>query len=188
MSIKIQKKELRDQMLAERKDIKPVHKRKYDRWICSELDRIIGERNSEVVHAYIPLLMEINIAPLLRDLLKRNITVVCPKALPKRVLHNRVLTSFDDLEKGVMGTQHPANPEEYTGPIDLVIVPGLAFDSDRYRIGYGGAYYDTFLAKYPDAHKVGIFYPFQKVEHVPREDHDLQLDDLLVGDWADEDN
>lgn len=188
MNIDAKKKELREQMLTRRKDLDPKSKRKYDRWICGELDRIIVDRDCKVVHAYIPLLAEINIAPLLRDLLERKITVVCPKALPKRVLHNRVLTSFNDLEKGVMGTQHPANPEEYTGPIDLVIVPGLAFDADRYRVGYGGAYYDTFLAKYPNAYKVGIFYPFQKVEHVPREGHDLQLDDLLVGDWPDEDN
>jgi 5-formyltetrahydrofolate cyclo-ligase len=91
-----------------------------------------------------------------------------------------MLTSFDDIEKGVFGTTHPANPEEYTGKFDLIIVPGLAFDDKKYRLGYGGGYYDNFLVNHPEAYKIGIFYPAQKVENVPTEAHDICLDEILI--------
>ena len=178
-----EKKEIRRRMKARRKVLKPTEKREYDRWVCRELYRIIERNGFKVVHAYIPLQNEINIAPLLRELLEKDIRVICPKALPNGVLENRELHSFQDLERGVMGTQHPANPVEYTGPIDMVIIPGLAFDRDKFRVGYGGAYYDTFLTMLPNTTlKVGVFYPFQEIEQVPREEHDMPFDKLLVGE------
>jgi 5-formyltetrahydrofolate cyclo-ligase len=124
---------------------------------------------------------EIDIAPLLQGLLHKQITVVCPKALSARVLENRILNSLDNLETGIKGTQHPALPQVYEGPYDLIIVPGLAFDHQKYRLGYGGGYYDGFLTTQPQAHKVGIFYPFQQADEVPREAHDVCLDEILLG-------
>jgi 5,10-methenyltetrahydrofolate synthetase len=76
------------------------------------------------------------------------------------------------------------NPIFYRGKPreDFVVVPGLAFDRNRYRLGYGGGYYDNFLMTQPKAQKVGIFYPFQEVVQVPKEAHDVQLDEMVVGE------
>ena len=113
-------------------------------------------------------------------MLTKNIKVITPKTLPKRQLENLELHALNELEKGVFGTSHPANSEIYSGNYDLIIVPGLAFDNQNYRLGYGGGYYDTFLEQHPNAFKVGIFYPFQKVSTVPKEKHDVCLDTILV--------
>lgn len=180
LSIVEQKKTLRKQMFEKRKELDPVIKKEYDNWICSQLLNIIHDSKSQVIHAYIPMAGEVNISPLLHELLQLNKTVVCPKTLPKRQLENRILTSLDNLETGVMKTQHPAGANVYYGSYDLIIVPGLAFDERNYRLGYGGGYYDTFLAGHPHAYKVGVFYPVQKVEAVPIEEHDLKLDTILV--------
>ena len=180
MTISEQKKELRKQMFARRNALDAHTKQSYDTWICAELLKIITEKKSKLVHAYIPFLTEINIAPLLEKLLDTGITVVCPKTLPKRKLENRVLSSLNDLEIGIMGTKHPAQPNLYEGKFDLIIVPGLAFDKTKKRLGYGGGYYDNFLVNYPDAFKVGIFYPIQEVPLVPVETHDLSLDVILT--------
>ena len=67
-----------------------------------------------------------------------------------------------------------------TGKYDLIIVPGLSFDESNFRLGYGGGYYDNFMSQHLDARKIGIFYPFQKIEKVPVEAHDLKLDEVLV--------
>jgi 5-formyltetrahydrofolate cyclo-ligase len=181
MNIKEQKKALRQQMFLERSKIEPLHKAKYDQFIGEQLVSLILKNGYKVVHAYIPMGQEIDIAPLLQELLHKKITVVCPKTLPARALENRVLTSLNDLETGIKGTQHPALPQVYEGSYDLIIVPGLAFDHQKYRLGYGGGYYDGFLATQPQAHKVGIFYPFQQVDEVPREAHDVFLDEILLG-------
>jgi len=125
---------------------------------------------------------EINIRPLLENLLKQNVKVVTPKTLPRPKLENRVLKSFDSLDIGVMKTQYPAEADVYEGPFDLIIVPGLAVDREKFRLGYGGGYYDHFLAQQPNAYKVGIYYPFQLIDKVPTEAHDVQLDAVLIGD------
>ncbi|MCO6501275.1 MAG: 5-formyltetrahydrofolate cyclo-ligase [Vicingus serpentipes] len=179
MNIDEEKKALRKVMLIKRAQLNVSMKEKYDKWVCDELEKMIIAKNYKTVHAYLPMGKEINITPLLEKLLRKKITVVTPKTLPKRKLENRVLTSLTDIEKGVFGTTHPANPEEYKGTFDLIIVPGLAFDSNNYRLGYGGGYYDNFLINHPQAYKAGIFYPFQQVEKVPIEEHDLALHTIL---------
>lgn len=183
MDIHEQKKELRKRMFGARKTINPEHKLQYDRWINTSLSELIAERNCKVVHVYIPMLNEIDIRPLIQQLLGKQVLVVSPKTLPKRKLENRVLQSFEKLETGIMGTQHPADPIVYEGNIDLIIVPGMAFDDRNYRLGYGGGYYDNFIVNQPSAFKVGVFYPFQKVENVPVESHDIQLDHILTTDF-----
>ncbi len=175
-----QKKQLREDMLDKRAKLNSKNKRVYDLWICEKLEEDILKRGSKVVHAYLPMGKEINILPLLKILIEKNITVVVPKTLPKRKLENRILTSLTAIERGVYGTTHPSNPNEYTGGFDFIIVPGLAYDKNKYRVGYGGGYYDNFLANHPNAFKMGIFYPIQEVENVPREPHDYCLDDILV--------
>lgn len=180
MNILEQKKELREKKLIERAQLETSFKNEYDLWICQQLERLIEEKNYQTIHAYLPMSKEIDITHLIKNLLAKKITIVTPKTLPKRKLENRVLTSLSDIEKGVFGTTHPINPKEYTGTFDLIIIPGLAFDNKNYRLGYGGGYYDSFLMNHPQAYKLGIFYPEQKVDSVPTEPHDLSLDKILV--------
>jgi 5-formyltetrahydrofolate cyclo-ligase len=180
MDILAQKKELRQQMLIKRANLTASFKLDYDLWICQQLEKIITTKNYQTIHAYLPMGKEINITPLIVNLLSKNITVITPKTLPNRKLENRILTNLNAIEKGVFGTTHPSNIEEYKGEIDLIIVPGLAFDNNNYRLGYGGGYYDNFLVKHPEAVKIGIFYPNQQVDKVPTETHDLQLDEILI--------
>ncbi|MCC7332803.1 MAG: 5-formyltetrahydrofolate cyclo-ligase [Flavobacteriales bacterium] len=173
-----EKKDIRIRMLKRRAQLNPYKKQIYDNVICKQLWETISKINAKVVHAYIPLGSEINISPLIQKLLDNKITVVVPKTLKQRKLQNLILNSLDELETGIAGTQHPANSIEFDGNYDLIVVPGLAFDKNRYRVGYGGGYYDGFLVNQPNALKIGIFYPFQEMEHVPTEPHDQQFSDI----------
>ena len=174
-----EKKALRTEMHKKRANIDSAQKLRYDLEICEKLVQLILESNAKVVHAYLPIGREIDISPLIASLLKQNITVVTPKTLKNRKLQNLVLKSLSEVEQGVFGTTHPANSVEYNGNFDVIIVPGLAFDSNNYRLGYGGGYYDNFLVNHPKAFKVGIFYPVQQVDKVPTEPHDIQLDRII---------
>lgn len=186
MSISEEKKTLRQQMLVKRARLSKVSKRAYDQWICDSLWKTIQECNYKTVHCYLPMGSEINITPLIEQLLQENLTVITPKTLPKPRLQNLVLKSLNELEKGVFGTKHPASAEEFSGTYDVIIVPGLAFDASNYRLGYGGAYYDNFLVHHTNTLKIGIFYPFQSTEKVPLEPHDVQLDKIMVNqDFSD---
>lgn len=179
MDIKEIKKTLRKQMLQQRATFPNERKSDYDRWVCAQLEKIVVEGKSKVVHVYLPMDHEININSFIAYCLINEITIVSSKTLPKRKLQNLILNTIDDVEDGVYGTTYPANTKEYFGDYDLIVIPGLAFDANNYRLGYGGGYYDNFLINHPEAKKVGIFYAFQEVDEVPTEPHDLALDVII---------
>ncbi len=167
-------------MLLQRDAMLPAVKRELDMRLRERLLAIIHEKKVKVVHCYLPMGSEINVFPLLAELLNTGIKVISAKTLPKRQLQNLVLHSVSEIEQGMWGTIHPAGDEAYTGRIDMFIVPGLAFDADRYRLGYGAGYYDNHLVLHPNAYKVAIAYPFQIIDKVPTEPHDVQLSEVLV--------
>lgn len=175
-----EKKTLRKKMLLKRAKLVKSAKKRYDEWICNSLWNSIKNNNFKKVHCYLPMGTEIDITPLINKMLQAKITVVTPKTLPKRRLQHLVLSSLSDLEKGVFGTSYPANAKEFSDTYDLIIVPGLAFNKSNYRLGYGGGYYDNFMAEHPTSKKIGICYPFQIVDNIPLELHDLKIDDVLV--------
>ncbi|MCU4177141.1 5-formyltetrahydrofolate cyclo-ligase [Carboxylicivirga sp. N1Y90] len=63
--------------------------------------------------------------------------------------------------------------------IDLVIVPGVAFDSENNRMGRGAGYYDRILNRLPNAKKIALAFDFQMVEEVPTEPHDIRMDSVI---------
>lgn len=173
------KKALRTQQLSQRNALDPEGKKEMDAQFCNVLANEISSRGAQTIHTYLPMGSEINLWPLIQQLLNQNKRVICPKTLKNRTLENRVLHSLQHLENGVMNTQYPAEKRVYTGPYDVIIVPGLAFDKQQYRLGYGGGYYDAFLSQHPNAYTIGAFYKFQEVTQVPKEAHDFKLDQII---------
>lgn len=179
MDIKEAKQSLRKHMAELRDKMPRTSRNEYSAMICQRLWEIILEQNVQVLHSYLTMGSEVNVLPLLQLALEKGITVVVPKTLKKRQLQNLVLTDLKQMEPGVFGTYHPKDAIEYTGEYDLIIVAGLAFDLQGYRVGYGGGYYDTFLATQPKTQKVGVCFPFQLVDELPTEAHDIRLDAVI---------
>lgn len=157
-----------------------AEKKVQDDDICAQLIALAASRQCRVVHAFLPLPDEVDIKPALNHFLSQGITVVCPRALTHGRLEHRRLADLQQVEKGLFGTCHPRGTDEYQGTYDLIIVPGLAFDRTRQRLGYGGGYYDAFLAQHPGAYKVGIGYAFQQIEALPTTPHDVALDAVIT--------
>ena len=63
---------------------------------------------------------------------------------------------------------------------DLIVVPMLGFDESLHRLGYGGGYYDKFLASQPNAYKVGVCFEIGKVDKLPIEPHDIKLERIFT--------
>ena len=179
MSLVQAKINLRKEMLAARDSLDPVLKKQLDDIITEKVLEYIHSHPIKTIHTYISMGSEINLKPLIQILLDSGIRVIAPKSLPKRQLQNLELHSLDELETGIYGTSHPASGKEYNGNYDMILVPGLAYDKQGFRLGYGAGYYDTFLATQSAAIKVGICYSFQVVEKVPAESHDVQLDRII---------
>jgi 5-formyltetrahydrofolate cyclo-ligase len=178
-TIKEQKVQLRKMML-EKRDKMPENDRKVvSQRICSQLWSFILENKINVIHSYLTMGSEVNVLPLLQMALDKGLTVITTKTLKKRQLKNLILTELKNMEVGIFGTYHPKDAEEYFGHYDLIIVAGSTFDRKGNRIGYGGGYYDTFLAKQQAAITIGVCYPFQLIENIPVEEHDIILDNVV---------
>lgn len=109
--------------------------------------------------------------------------VAVPKAdMKMKTMDFRVIQAFNDVEKAYAGIREPI--EERTegvppGEIDLLIVPGLAFDENGYRIGFGGGFYDRFLADYRNV-TASLAYECQLIEHIPAQSFDRPVGVIIT--------
>jgi len=142
-------------------------------------------RRGKRIGAYLASGSELDLSPLLNKALARGCQVFLP-VIPER---GRRLW-FSRLGAADRWYRHPRYPlMEYAGPVlraerlDVLFVPLLAVDDDGYRMGQGGGFYDTTLAR-SAGHRpllIGVAFDCQRVSRVPREPWDLQLDYLLTG-------
>lgn len=89
--------------------------------------------------------------------------------------------SAEKMQRGCMGIEEPEG-DDFTDfdAIDLVVVPGMAFDSHGNRLGRGKGYYDRLLPKLKRARKIGICFGFQYAEQIPSEEHDVRVDTVVT--------
>jgi len=129
-------------------------------------------RVARAVGAYMPLTDEVDITPLFQCLDK---TFYIP-AFDEATGLYRMARLTTELRKGRFGILEPAAPVfAKEDELDLIIVPGTAFDFSGNRIGRGGGFYDRLLPQYR-AVRTGICFDFQCLETVPAEEHDIRMD------------
>lgn len=141
------------------------------------------------VMVYMPIRHEVDISPILEYGWHHSCRVVAPKVhLEDKSLSLYIIHSFDDLQPGVWGIPEP---KEHTtllmdiSQIDLILLPGIAFDHDGGRLGYGGGFYDRFLQRFqqlssPVPMLLALAYDLQIVAKVPIEEHDLRVDQVIT--------
>ena len=92
----------------------------------------------------------------------------------------RRYTGPSDLAIGAYNIMEPTGEvyDDYK-EIDLAVIPGVAFDAEGNRMGRGKGYYDRFLPLVPQAYKLGVCFPFQKVDSIPTDEHDIRMDEVI---------
>lgn len=92
-------------------------------------------------------------------------------------------TTAEELRKSDMGIWEPDAQKEYMRQIDLVIVPGIAFDKNKNRLGRGKGYYDRYFNN-KNITKIGICYDFQLLEVIPTEPFDVRMDKVVTPNYT----
>ena len=138
----------------------------------------------EVVAGYWPHQSELDVRPLLEVLSSKGIACALPVVVSKdAALHFRSWKPGDELAEGSYGIPAPLETATKAVAPDVVIVPLLAFDERRFRLGYGGGFYDRTIVELrknnPSLLTVGAAFSGQCVKQVPIEEHDQPLD-LIV--------
>jgi len=116
----------------------------------------------------------------LRDAAPSVRTVLLPRVEGDRLVTVRHMPG-DDLVVGALGVREPVGPAVDPSPVDVVIVPGVAFDPAGGRLGRGRGLYDRLLAQLPQAVHIGVCVEQLVVDVVPCEPHDVRVD-VLVSD------
>jgi len=177
----VPKRSLRNSMLQRRRQLPEaeVMRRSYAvqrRLLCLDV-----YRQAQTVALYSPVHNEVLTLHLMRDALADRRSVVLPRVVGTDLEFRRVV-SLDDLAPGSFGILEP-RPETALvelSELELIILPGVAFDRRGHRLGYGKGFYDRALLVAGRAcRRVGVGYEFQLVDKLPTFDHDMQLD-LLV--------
>lgn len=135
-------------------------------------------QKANIVMLYHPLWDEVDVRPLFDRALANGKRVILPTVkgddiIPVEITANTqwVVGDFDILEPVA---------EPYQGDIDLIVIPGVAFDRNLNRLGRGKGYYDRFLVKHPQAYRLGVCFNFQLVGEVPTESFDLPMHELIT--------
>jgi 5-formyltetrahydrofolate cyclo-ligase len=171
-----QKAAFRAEMSARRDALAPEVRDVATQAIEARLVALPALESARVVHCFVGIGSEVATEALIRSLLKRGRRVVAPR-VKRRVLEHVALTSIESLVENRMGLREPHPEAELIdlAEVDVMLVPGLAFDAAGYRLGYGGGYYDRTLAelaRHGRATTIGLAFEAQLVDEVPREEHD----------------
>ncbi|MDU1910905.1 5-formyltetrahydrofolate cyclo-ligase [Fusobacterium sp.] len=134
-------------------------------------------REAQIIMSYMSFRNEIDTHEINEALIKAGKKLLLPRTAGKEKME--AVEYGRGFQKGAMGIEEPIG-DKYTGKIDLIVVPGIAFDKDGNRIGFGRGYYDRFLGNYPDSVKISIAYDFQLVEKIENEEHDKKVDIIFL--------
>jgi 5-formyltetrahydrofolate cyclo-ligase len=147
-------------------------------------DRLFNEeafREAKVVMFYVSLKDEVNTMSMIDEAIRIGKRVCVPVIIKeeKRLIAGEIKDRIADLERQHFGIYQPKAGHVKEVPledIDLIIVPGIAFDKKNVRLGRGHGYYDRFLCALPNKTRtVGLAFDFQVVEHLPQDSHDIPV-------------
>jgi 5-formyltetrahydrofolate cyclo-ligase len=175
---------LRRQGIALLKEIAETDREHLSETISQHLFRTKWWKNASIIGVTVAKSFELNTEYIINKAWSEKKIVCVPKCFPKqdkRMVYYRI-QNFNQLEEAHFGLLEP-NPDE-TVPvnakdIDLLLVPGVLFSKDGYRIGFGGGYFDRFLQKY-QLLTVALAYSQQIVDELPFDQHDLPVQHIIT--------
>ena len=175
------KQELRQAIRARKRAMTEEDILRRSEILAEKFARSDAYRAAKTIYGYLPYNQEVRTVPMLRRALEEGKRV----AVPKVYGDDMKFIYLDDLSqvaKGYAGIPEPVAD----GPVAqdeaaLVLMPGLAFDLAGHRIGYGGGFYDKFLAREPHHPTVALCYDFQVMDRLETEEFDIPVD-LVI--WA----
>ena len=136
-------------------------------------------REAKSLYGYLSYNQEVRTLPILRQAQADGKRVAVPKVYGDEMKFI-YLSDLSQVDTGYAGIPEPvADTPVADDPTALVLMPGLAFDAQGHRIGYGGGFYDKFLALEPNHPTVALCYGFQMLDALETQEHDVPVDLVL---------
>lgn len=180
------KKELRKKIIAQRDQLSPLEVIEKSSLIAGRLYGLPAYLKADTVMFFIAFGSEVNTRAMVEETIKRGKLALAPKALPKtrELIPSQIIDWEQDLAPGSYNIPEPrADKLRPFAPekIDLLIVPGVAFDQKGNRLGYGGGYYDRFFPLLnPGTPLVALVFDLQILPDVPVDEWDHRVDCIIT--------
>lgn len=184
--IRKHKSEIREYYIGKRRAIDEAVKTEKDAKVSANVIASATYRYADTLLLYMPKEDEIDIRPIAEAALAAGKRVAFPCCNPEdRSMEYRFVKSLDELESSVMGLYEPLSSTDVFSKDEcetsnvVCIVPGIVYDKKGYRIGYGGGYYDRYLATFRGT-KMGVAYSDFIASSVPHGRFDLTVDVMMT--------
>ena len=175
------KKALRAEIRAKKRALTEEQIVRYSEELAQKLFAHPFYQAAKSIYGYMSYNQEVRTMPILRQAQTDGKRVAVPKVYGDTMK----FLWLDDLNAVAPGAYNIPEPiadgPEADDETALVLMPGLAFDPEGRRLGYGGGFYDRFLAKEPNHPLVALCYGFQMFDHLETEAHDIPVD-LVIAD------
>lgn len=182
--LSLQKKQLRQQLLALRQSIPAPQRLEAAQAIANHFADHPYLTYAASFAGYYPMRGELDVLPIFNRMAKFNKRTALPAIMEDGSLQFRQWKPGEPLEEGVSGTRHPTPQAETLIP-EVILTPLLAVDKTGYRLGYGGGYYDRTMRQLRSEMPkpplfIGVSFSKQEVDTLPLHDGDEQLDGVLT--------
>ena len=175
---------LRTEILRSRDALAPEERTRLSRSILNTLSTWIQTSGFDIVMLYLSMRSEVGTTGLLEGLLNAGKQVCAPVVDTEQLdlVPRRIQNLKTKLIRHPYGMLEPneACPLFPTEHLQLIVVPGIAFDRNGYRLGYGKGFYDRFLMKCPDAVAIGVAYHIQLVEDTFPQEWDVPVQHIFT--------
>ena len=178
MSVTREKQRLRKEMLNLRPDAATPQAN--DR-ILQTLLKTKAYQTSDLVLCYVSVKTEVDTRAFLEHCFRSQKRIAVPKCYENGLMRFFEVRALCELQNGAMDIPEPAETATQAVPTQrtLCVVPGLAFDRAGFRVGYGGGYYDRFLADFP-GESIGLCYDDCLFDHLPKDSYDSRVKQLIT--------
>lgn len=181
-----QKSILRKEVLQKRNSLSDFQIARRSKLIQEKLIGSAEFIESKSIGVYLPIGSEVQTDYIIRNALESDKIVMLPRVIINE-LHFFIVEKHDyyhdSFDVNKFGIKEPKKTNMKLDFIDLLIVPGIVFDSRGYRIGYGYGYYDKFMAEKNFSRSIGLAYDFQVMKNpIPKFEFDKKIDILITDD------
>lgn len=175
------KSSLRKEILTKRDDQDEQEINEKSKSIAEQFISLPVVQAGKIFLLYSSIKSEVSTRLIAEELLKSGKTVAFPRIIGDNRMSFHKVSSLEELTDKQWSIPEPADNAPQVSPeeVDVAVIPGIAFDRHRCRLGWGGGYYDRFLPK-SDCFSIGLAFDLQIVEDVPVEDHDHPLDMIIT--------
>lgn len=176
------KQEIREYIKSEKQSLNTEQIKQYSDTLTQKFITQDFFLNCSVLYAYMTYNQEVITTDIIEHAWKLGKKVAIPKTFDKSYMEFCYIESFDEVALGYCNIPEPTTTNIAKNNDALILMPGLAFDVNLNRIGYGGGFYDKYLATYnPDKFlKVALGFDFQLLDSIETNEYDIKMDIIIT--------